>query len=132
MVELYDETEKTGKFQIFVTRKGFESDNDRISLAQISESVDVIINYLKENIKIQLKQDGTIDFISLVHNYMLFSQKNLKRVKEASIARQKSLEKGEDSIVKADEGSRTKITLTEDRFEQFIIERNNHEYRVRV
>lgn len=33
MVELYDETEKTGKFQIFVTRKGFESDNDRISLA---------------------------------------------------------------------------------------------------
>lgn len=48
---------------------------------------------------------------------MLFSQKNLKRVKEASIARQKSLEKGEDSIVKADEGSRTKITLTEDRFE---------------
>ena len=82
-VEVFDETESNGKFKIKVKRRGDESDTNYISVPQVTLFIEELVKYLKENLKIELKSNGSIDYISLAHSYTLFNEKNLRRISEA-------------------------------------------------
>lgn len=83
VVEVFDETESNGKFKIKVKRRGDESDTNYISVPQVTLFIEELVKYLKENLKIELKSNGSIDYISLAHSYTLFNEKNLRRISEA-------------------------------------------------
>ena len=69
VVEVYDETDKNGKFKIRVTRRGNERDSDFIPVPQVTLFIEDLIKYLRESLKIELKPDGSIDYLSLAHSY---------------------------------------------------------------
>lgn len=59
-----------------------EEDRDWIPLQPISEFMDEIIHYVKNNLNIYTKQDGTIDYLSLNNDPSVFTAKNKRRVRE--------------------------------------------------
>ena len=74
-VQVYDETEQQSGYSIHVKRQGRESDQDYIQVSQVKLEVNELIRYLRANLKIQVKDiDGTIDYLSLAHDYQVFSR----------------------------------------------------------
>ena len=129
-MRIYDETEKTGKYKIFVQRSGSDSDHDCISLQQVTLFIDDLIPYLRQNLKIELKSDGTIDYLSLAHSYTLFNQKNLLRVKEAAMARRQDTSTLRTKS--SDRQSQERSFVMVNALEEFTIGRNNRNYQVLV
>ena len=92
--------------------------------------IDDLIPYLRQNLKIELKSDGTIDYLSLAHSYTLFNQKNLLRVKEAAMARRQDTSTLRTKS--SDRQSQERSALMVNTLEEFTIGRNNRIYQVLV
>ena len=108
--------------------------------------MDEIIAYVKKNLRIYTKPDGTIDYLSLNNDPSVFTAQNKLRVKSSlgydsgrgsSQGRLSSRGNVRDSIesgqgyIRQDTRNRVPPNLV-DKLEKFMIERNGVQYKVNV
>ena len=72
-VELFDEREVKDRYAVVVKSVADPNDRDKITLQPISEFMDEMIAYLKKNLRIYPKEDGTIDYLSLANDASIFT-----------------------------------------------------------
>lgn len=69
-----------------------------MQLSQVRLEVDELIRYLQANLKVQIKdRDGSIDYLSLAHDYQVFNQANKSRVTQSLSERSEILSGGSKS-----------------------------------
>ena len=83
MVEVFDETQTTNKYQIIVSKKEDPTDKDNVWITQITLFMDELMGYIKENLKIYTQPDGRIDYLSLSNDTTIYNLKNKRRVRES-------------------------------------------------
>ena len=83
MVEVFDEIMTKGRYQIMVTKRNDETDSDSVWIAQITQFMDELVGYVRQNLKIYTKPDGRIDYLSLNNDTSIYSLKNKRRVRES-------------------------------------------------
>ena len=68
-----------GRYLIDVKNEANPNDRDKIPLQPISENVQEVIAYVKKNLRIYTKPDGSIDYLSLNNDPSMFTAQNRQR-----------------------------------------------------
>ena len=68
-----------GRYLIDVKNAANPNDKDKIPLQPIGEDVQTVVEYVKKNLRIYTKPDGSIDYLSLNNDPSMFTAQNRQR-----------------------------------------------------
>ena len=72
-------SDNKGRYLIDVKNAANSKDKDKIPLQPIGEDVQTVVEYVKKNLRIYTKPDGSIDYLSLNNDPSMFTAQNRQR-----------------------------------------------------
>ena len=72
-------SDNKGRYLIDVKNADKPKDKDKIPLQPIGENVQTVVEYVKKNLRIYTKPDGSIDYLSLNNDPSMFTAQNRQR-----------------------------------------------------
>ena len=69
-------SDNKGRYLIDVKNAANPNDKDKIPLQPIGEDVHTVVEYVKKNLRIYTKPDGSIDYLSLNNDPSMFTAQN--------------------------------------------------------
>lgn len=72
-------SDNKGRYLIDVKNADNKDDKDKIPLQPIGEDVQTVVEYVKKNLRIYTKPDGSIDYLSLNNDPSMFTAQNRQR-----------------------------------------------------
>ena len=69
-------SDNKGRYLIDVKNADKPKDKDKIPLQPIGEDVRTVVEYVKKNLRIYTKPDGSIDYLSLNNDPSMFTAQN--------------------------------------------------------
>ena len=69
-------SDNKGRYLIDVKNADKPKDKDKIPLQPIGEDVHTVVEYVKKNLRIYTKPDGSIDYLSLNNDPSMFTAQN--------------------------------------------------------
>ena len=69
-------SDNKGRYLIDVKNADKPNDKDKIPLQPIGEDVQTVVEYVKKNLRIYTKPDGSIDYLSLNNDPSMFTAQN--------------------------------------------------------